>query len=316
MGIHHHEHHNDGNSHSHTVHHSTEGRNLVFAFFLNLCITIVEVIGGLLSNSLALLSDAVHNLSDTFAVMLAYIANRISQKDATEKKTFGYKRIEILAALLNAVILIVITIFLFIEAYHRFFTPGTIKGRLMLIVAVIGLIANLGAVFILKKNSHSNINIRAAYLHLLGDTISSVAVIAGAILITYFKLYWVDPLVTVVIGLYILKEAYAIMKEALDILMQSTPTSVEISDVVEAIEKYNEVDNVHHVHSWKLDDKQIHFECHLDLNKDMLISESDLLRLEIERLLKNKFGISHVTIQYEYNCCSEKNIIHTHKKQH
>jgi cobalt-zinc-cadmium efflux system protein len=314
MSTHQHKHHKNRTSHSHGGNHSSEGKNLILAFILNLIITIVEIFGGLFSNSLALLSDAVHNLGDTFAVMLAYIANRISKKDATKKKTFGYKRIEILAALLNAVVLIVITVFLFIEAYHRFFAPLPIKGKLMLIVAVIGLFANLGAVGILKKDSHSNINIRAAYLHLLGDTISSVAVIVGAILISFFQIYWIDPLITIIIGLYILKEAYAIMKEALDILMQSTPTSVDIPEIVDAIEKYKEVDNVHHVHSWKLDDRQIHFECHLDLNKDMLISETDLLRLEIESLLKNKFGISHVTIQYEYNCCSEKDIIHTHKK--
>jgi cobalt-zinc-cadmium efflux system protein len=313
---HQHTNHKHVSSHSHGSHVSSEGNNLILATFLNLIITIVEIIGGLLSNSLALLSDAIHNLGDTFAVMLAYIANRISRKDATEKKTFGYKRIEILAALLNAVVLVVITIFLFIEAYHRFFAPEPIKGKLMLIVAIIGLIANLAAVLILKKDSDSNINIRAAYLHLLGDTISSVAVIVGAILIFWFQIYWIDPLVTIIVGLYILKEAYSIMKEALDILMQSTPATLDISDIVETIQKSEEVKNVHHVHSWKLDDKQIHFECHVDVNKDMYISESDLLRLEIENTLRNKFGISHVTIQFEYNCCSEKDIIHTHKRKH
>jgi cobalt-zinc-cadmium efflux system protein len=311
-----HQHTNHNHSHGHGSHISSVGNNLIIAIFLNLIITIVEIIGGILSNSLALLSDAIHNLGDTFAVMLAYIANRISRRDATEKKTFGYKRIEILAALLNAVVLIVITIFLFIEAYHRFFAPEPIKGKLMLYVAVIGLIANLAAVLILKKDSGSNINIRAAYLHLLGDTISSVAVIVGAILISFFKIYWVDPLITIIIGLYILKEAYSIMKEALDILMQSTPTTLDISNIVETIEKAENIDNVHHVHSWKLDDKQIHFECHVDVNKDLYISETDILRLEIEQILRTKFGISHVTIQFEYNCCSEKDIIHTHTKRH
>jgi cobalt-zinc-cadmium efflux system protein len=315
MSIHSHTHTKNESSHVHGIHHSTEGKNLIIVTFLNLIITIVEIIGGLLSNSLALLSDAIHNLGDTFAVMLAYIANRISHRDATKKKTFGFKRVEILAALLNAVVLIVITIFLFIEAFHRFFAPEQIKGKFMLIVAIIGLIANLAAVLKLKKDSLSNINIRAAYLHLFGDTISSVAVIIGAILISFFDIYWIDPLITFLIGLYILKEAYAIMKEALDILMQSTPITIDISDIVETIEKSEEVDNVHHVHSWKLDDKQIHFECHVDVNKDMFISETDLLRLEIEKILKNKFGISHVTIQFEYNCCIEKDIIHSHSKR-
>ena len=301
--------------HNHGNHIHQEGKNLLAATFLNFAITIVEIIGGVLSNSLALLSDAIHNLGDTFAVMLAYIANKISHRDATRQKTFGYKRIEILAALFNAVVLIAITIFLFIEAYHRFFTPEVIKGKLMLVVSIIGLIANLAAVLLLKNDSEANINIRAAYLHLLGDTISSVAVIIVAILIWFYKIFLVDPIITVIIGLYILKEAYSIMKEALDILMQSTPASVNISDIVVELEKFQDVANIHHVHSWKLNDKQIHFECHVDVSKDILISETDLLRLEIEKTLKLKFGISHVTIQFEYNCCTEKDIIHFHEKR-
>jgi cobalt-zinc-cadmium efflux system protein len=315
MGMHKHKHHEYEHHHAHGHHHSSEGKNLISATFLNLIITIVEIIGGLLSNSLALLSDAVHNLGDTFAVMLAYIANRIGKKNATHQKTFGYKRAEILAALLNAVILIVITTFLFIEAWHRFSHPKTINGKLMFIVAIVGLLANLAAVLLLKKDSHSNINTRAAYLHLIGDTISSLAVIVGAILISYFEIFWIDPLITVIIGIYILKEAYAILKEALDILMQATPTNIDISEIVGALEEIVEIDNVHHVHSWKLDDKQIHFECHIDVNNDIYISEADLLRLEIEKLLKNKFGISHVTMQFEYNCCSEKSVIHSHLKK-
>lgn len=311
---HHHEHEFHNHDHSHEHHHAPyEGKNLLYATFLNLIITIAEIIGGIASNSLALLSDAAHNLGDTFAVMLAYIANRIGRKEATEKKTFGYKRIEILAALLNAVVLIVITIYLFIEATHRFYDPQPIKGLLMLIVASIGLLANLAAVLLLKKDSQHNLNVKAAYIHLLGDTFSSLAVIVAAILIYYFKIYWIDPLVTILIGLYIIKEAWTILMEAVQILMQSTPASLDIPVIVESIENFEIVDNVHHVHSWKLDDKQIHFECHVDVHKDITISEADLLRIKIEKELLNKFNISHVTIQFEYNCCTEKNIIHSSK---
>jgi cobalt-zinc-cadmium efflux system protein len=311
----HHYEHKDYNHHHSHGHHQLhyEGKNLLAATVLNLIITIVEILGGLVSNSLALLSDAAHNLGDTFAVMLAYIANLISHKEATEKKTFGYKRVEILAALFNAVLLIVITIYLFIEATHRFYSPEPVKGLLMMIVASIGLLANLAAVLLLKKDSHHNLNVRAAYMHLLSDTVSSVAVIVAAILIYFFKIYWIDPLITIVIGLYIVKEAWSIMREALQILMQSTPASLDIPEIVKAIECFKEVDNVHHVHSWKLDDKQIHFECHVDVHKDIYISEADSLRIKIEEELLNKFCISHVTIQFEYNCCTEKNIIHSSK---
>jgi cobalt-zinc-cadmium efflux system protein len=300
--------------HSHGHHHNHfDGRNLLAATFINLIITITEIIGGIASGSLALLSDAAHNMGDTFAVLMAYIANLIGRKEATEKKTFGYKRVEILAALLNAVLLIVIIIFLFVEAYHRFFTPEPIKGLLMMVVAIIGLIANLTAVILLKKDSHHNLNVRAAYMHLLGDTFSSVAVIVASILIYFYHIYWIDPLVTILIGIYILKEAWSIMQEALQILMQSTPASVNIIEIVEVIEHFDLVDNVHHVHTWKLDDKQIHFECHIDVHKDIPISEADSLRIKIEKELLNKFGISHVTIQFEYNCCAEKNVIHSSK---
>ena len=302
--------HNHGHHH-HSHQHNLKGKNLLIATALNLVITIVEIIGGLVSNSLALLSDAIHNLGDTIAVLLAYIANLISRKSADEKKTFGYKRVEILTALFNAVVLIVIIVFLFIEAYKRFQEPEPIKGLIMFIVATVGLIANLVAVLLLRGDSQHNLNIRAAYLHLLGDTISSVAVIIGSILIYFFEVYWIDPVITVLIGLYIIKEAYVVLKEAVDILMQGTPATINLQEVVNEIEKHNEISNVHHVHAWRLDDKQIHFECHIDLIMDLTLSKADDIRTEIETLLQNKFGISHVTIQFEYNFCDQKDVIHS-----
>jgi cobalt-zinc-cadmium efflux system protein len=303
-------HHIHGHSHTSGQNPDKKDKNLLFATVLNLIITAAEIIGGLLSNSLALLSDAVHNLGDTFAILLAYIARVISKRNANVKRTFGYKRIEILAALLNAIMLIVITFFLFVEAYKRFLTPEPIKGKIMFWVALVGLFANLSAVILLKKDSVHSLNIRAAYLHLLGDTISSVAVIAGSLLILYFGVWWIDPLVTVIIGLYILKEAYVVLREAVDILMQSTPESIDLQEVVNELESRKDISNVHHVHAWKLDDKQIHFECHADLQDDLPVSATDTIRDEIETILLNKFHISHVTIQFEYNCCEGKSMIH------
>jgi cobalt-zinc-cadmium efflux system protein len=296
--------------HIHDSHEQPKENKLLAATALNVAITIIEIIGGILSNSLALLSDAIHNMSDTFAIFLAYLAQRVSKRDATEKKTFGYQRVEILTAFCNALVLIVITIFLFIAAWHRMLSPSPIKGLIMFVVALVGFLANLLAVLLLKNQAHSNLNIRAAYLHLLGDTISSVAVIIGSGIIYFFKIYWIDPVITVIIGIYIIKEAYSVLKETVDILMQGTPTSIILTSVVSEIEKHIEIDNIHHVHSWKLDDKQIHFECHADLKKDLPISETDIIRREIEQILKNKFGISHVTIQFEYDCCAEKSLIH------
>lgn len=302
--------HTHGHGHSHG-HHDLNNRSLVIATLMNVVITVAEIIGGIISNSLALLSDAIHNLGDTIAVLLAYIANLISKKDANEKQTFGYKRIEILAALLNAVILIVIIVFIFREAWLRLFNPEPIKGLVMFVIATIGLLANIIAVVLLKKDSKKNINIRAAYLHLLGDAISSVAVIIGSVFIYFFNIYWLDPIITIGIGIYILIETFSILKESVDILMQATPKSIDISALKLELEKIRDIDNIHHVHVWNLNDSQIHFECHADLRNDLPVSDTSKILNRIEDLLKNKFGITHVTIQFEHDCCDKKQLIHS-----
>jgi cobalt-zinc-cadmium efflux system protein len=304
----HHNHH--GHSHTHSDEENT-GKNLLFSALLNLVVTVAEVLGGLFSNSLALLSDALHNLGDTSAIFIAYMANLISKKEGTRKKTFGFKRIEILAALFNAIVLVVIIIYLFIEAWHRLKNPMPIKGLVMLIVAVIGLLANLVSVLLLKKHAVKSINIRAAYLHLIGDTISSFVVIFTAILIYFFNIFWIDPVVTFLLGIYLLWETYRILKIALDILMQATPPGLDLNLVKAALETIPAIDNIHHVHAWNLSDRDIHFECHVDLKSDIRISETETIRDAINEMLKEKFRITHVTIQYEYNCCTDKNMIHT-----
>lgn len=291
--------------------HDLNATKLLVSALLNVIITIAEIIGGLISNSLALISDALHNLGDSIAVFIAYIAHIISKKDYTDKKTFGYKRIEILAALLNAIILVVIVIFLIIEAIRRFQNPEPIKGLIMFVVAVIGLLANLFAVILISKESKKNINIKAAYLHLFGDTISSVAVILGAIFIYFLGVYWIDPLIAILIGIYLLKETYSVLKSVVDILMQGTPKNLDLKKVKHVIEQLPEIDNIHHIHAWNLNDREIHFECHVDLVKDSKVSDTERIRNKICEILLNKFHISHVTVQYEFNSCDNKNMIHT-----
>jgi cobalt-zinc-cadmium efflux system protein len=304
-------------SHSRQHHHhqahseiSNPEKNLLFSIFLNLAVSIAEVVGGLISNSLALISDALHNLGDTSALFIAYLANLISKRNHTSHKTFGYKRIEILAALFDAIILVVIIIFLFFEAYHRLRNPEPVKALVMFIVAVFGFLANLLSVLLLKKYSGKSINIRAAYLHLLGDTVSSVVVIITAILIFFYGLYWIDPVVTFLLGIYLLRETFLILKEALDILMQAVPPGLDLVQVKTALEAIPEIDNIHHVHAWNLNDHDIHFECHIDLKSDIRISETETIKTAIHDILLNKFKVNHITIQYEYNCCEDKNMIH------
>lgn len=289
---------------------SSSEKKLLFATLLNVVITAAEITGGILSNSLALLSDALHNLGDGIAVFIAYLAHRISKRDSTATKTFGYKRIEILAAFINSVILVAICIFLIYEAIKRFSNPAPIKGLIMFVVASVGLLANLLAVFILRGDSGKNINIRAAYLHLLGDTFSSVVVILGGILIYFFEIFWIDPLITLLISLYILRETYELLKESLNILMQSTPKNLNLDLIKQDIEEFPEVMNIHHIHAWNLNDREIHFEGHLDLREDLPVSQTEIIRDNIEKRLKEKYDISHTTLQVEYGSCDDTGMIH------
>ncbi|NQT76873.1 MAG: cation transporter [Bacteroidetes bacterium] len=296
-------------SHSHSTH-DTSNRNLLIATLLNVLITTVEIIGGIMANSLALLSDAAHNLGDTIALLLAYIARRISSRTSNERMTFGYKRAEILAAFINAFVLIGISAFLVVEAVKRFSEPEPIKGLLMLIVASAGLVFNLAAMLLLKKHSGDSLNIKSAYLHLLGDTLSSVAVIIGGILIYFFEIVWVDPLITILISVYISRETWSVLKQATDILMQSTPAGMDIQFITKELAAIDGISNIHHVHVWSLGDKDFHFECHVDMEKDLEVSKTAMIRSRIEQILHDKFDIGHVTVQFEFDECDDKDVIH------
>jgi cobalt-zinc-cadmium efflux system protein len=294
---HHHSHkhyHRDNNLHR---------KNLLRVTLLNLSITIVQVVGGIISNSLSLLSDALHNLGDSSAIFIAFVAGKVGRRKPDTRKTFGYKRVEILSALFNAIVLIAICIFLFYEAYQRFIHPEPIKGRLMLVVAVFGLLANFVSVVLLHKDKSRNLNVKAAYMHLLGDTLSSLAVIAGGVAIWLFNTFWLDPLITVLVGIYIVCHTWGIVKETVDILMQSAPHEINLEEIKKQVEQLDEVDNIHHVHIWKLDDSQIHLEAHLNLKNNMDMCEMMAVREKTEHLLAEKFGIQHITLQTGYNCC-------------
>jgi cobalt-zinc-cadmium efflux system protein len=288
---------------------SKENRNLLITVLLNIIISIAELVGGILSNSLALISDAIHNFSDGLAIAITYFSQKISNKQSNQSNTFGYKRIQILAALFNAVTLIAICIFLLFEAYHRFHNPEPIQSVPMFIVAAIGLIANIIGVFLLKDFSSGNLNIKAAYLHLIGDSLSSVAVIVGGLLIYYFDIQWIDPLITVLISLYIIKETYHVLAETYSILMQASPKTIDINAISEEIKLIPGVKNIHHIHIWSLTDQMIHFEGHVELSKDMRISESQEIYCQIKELLVHNHGIQHITLQAEFNFCQEKHLV-------
>jgi len=289
-------------------HNEVNKNNLIIVTILNFSITIAEVIGGIIAGSLSLVSDALHNLSDGVAIIISYLAIKISQKQNNERLTFGYKRAEILAALFNSVVLLSISIYLFKEAYLKIINPQPIDGLLMIIVAMIGLLANFFSVLLLKKDSQKSLNIKSAYIHLLSDTLSSVGVVIGGILIYFYKIYFVDPILTFLIGIYIIKECLEIISETVEILMQATPKNIDINKIKEGIESLNEVKNIHHVHIWQLNDSDIHFECHINLKENLTVTKIIPIYEKIEKILKNH-NINHLTIQIEYECCQGVGLI-------
>ena len=289
-------------------HHNPSGR-LLLSVVLNAMITLIEILGGILSNSLALVSDAIHNLSDTLALALAWLANRVGKRKPDARHTFGYQRIEILSAFINASILTAVSVYLIYEAIIRFLHPEPVKSGLMFIIAMFGLFANLISMLFLHRDSKHSMNIKAAYLHLLGDTLSSVAVVGGAILIRYTGIQWIDPGLTLIISIIIIRQAYLILRESTDILMQSTPGHLNLEDVKTLLEKHPLVRNVHHIHCWQLQDRKVHFEAHLETCLDMKLSDSGELRAEIETMLHDHFKINHVTLQIEYDMCDDRDMI-------
>jgi len=304
-------------SYKHTHHHakdtlnSTTGR-LVITMILNFVITVVQIVGGILSGSLALISDALHNFSDGISIIISYIAIRLKRRDNSYKHTFGLKRAEILAAVINASVLIVIYVFLFYESFIRFYEPKVIEAYMMTIVAAIGLVANIVGTLLLKRDSKNSINIRSSYMHLLSDSVSSVAVILGGIAISVWSAWWVDPFLTILIGLYIIKESYDILGEAIHVLMEGAPPDISLDAIKEEVEKFSEVEDIHHIHVWTVGDNDVHLEAHVNVN-DMKVSESDQLRMKIEQLFESKFGIHHITLQFECNSCPENGLLGKHK---
>jgi cobalt-zinc-cadmium efflux system protein len=292
----------------HHIDRSTSMVRLFVTMMLNFLITVVEVIGGLLSGSLSLISDALHNFSDGIAIIISYIAIRLGKHPQTYKYTFGLKRAEILAAVFNAGTLIAICIYLFKESYERFVSPQHIEGGLMIVVAGFGLIANVVGTLLLKKGSKDNINIRSAYLHLFGDAVSSVAVIIGGICIQLFRVYWVDPLLTILISVYILKKSVEIVKESINVLMMGAPESVSIENIQKELESIPGIKNVHHVHVWRLGEHDIHFEAHIDVD-DMRVSQTTSLCTLVEEKLKHNHGIRHITLQFETDKCDSKSLV-------
>ena len=299
-----------GHSHNYSQNHKDlKGQKLLISIILNIVITVAQVIGGLLSGSLSLLSDALHNFSDVISLIVSYVASKLTKQKASISRTFGYKRAEILAAFINASTLIVVAILLIIEAIKRFKNPEEIESGLVIWLSIVAIIGNGLSVLLLKKESQNNINMRSAYLHLLTDMLASVAVLIGGLLMKYYQLFWVDSLLTLLIALYLIWVGYDLLRVSTKMLMLFTPEEINIKDVVRAVNKLPKVSKLHHVHIWNLSDDELHLEAHLDLKEDISTTAFNKLLLDIEKILHDDFNINHVTIQPEYNKIDPKEVI-------
>jgi cobalt-zinc-cadmium efflux system protein len=301
----HHEHdHEAGHGHAHGLNLSAaEGRRgLLIALSITLLMMVAELVGGLLSNSLALLSDAGHMLTDNLALLLSFFAMKFATMPATDRRTFGFYRLEILAALINGIILVLISLYIIYEAYVRILHPQPVQGTLMLVIAIIGLVANIVGMLVLTKHSHSNLNIRGAYLHIIGDALSSVGVVVGGIVILLTGWYLIDPILSILISFVIIYGAWALVKESVSILLESVPSHVDIDLVAAEIGKLTGVQEAYHIHVWTITSGVYAMSAHVIID-DQLVSRSRDLLDEIRALLSKKFKIEHSTIQLECERC-------------
>jgi cobalt-zinc-cadmium efflux system protein len=290
------------NHHHHTHGHLEGEARLVLSIILNLIITIAQIIGGIISGSLALLSDALHNLSDTTSLGTSLIALRIAKRRPDSRRTFGYRRAQIIGAFVNLVTLAIIAFYLIYEAIERLLDPQAIDGSIMLIVATIGLLANIFTALLLHRQSKTSLNIRSAFVHIVMDAISSVGVIIGGIVILYFGLYIVDALLTVVISLYILYHTYQLLRQTTRILMQSTPADLDYEGLLKNVRSIDGVQDVHHVHIWQLDEKTTSLEAHVVINKCDL-EEMERIKDQVKKQVRDLFSINHSTLEFEFIRC-------------
>jgi len=278
-------------------------RKLIIALAIASAITLVEFFGGLLSNSIALLSDAGHMLADVMAVSLSLFAIRLATRQHTHRLTYGYHRAEVLAALANGITLAIIATFLFREAYIRLLNPPSIDIPVLLGVALIGLSANISMAFILKEVRKDSIGARSAFLHVFYDTVSSAAVISGGVIAAFTQIYAVDPVIAFMIAGLIVRGAVSILRESVHILLEGAPAGINLQRIIAEIKSVNGVQDIHDLHVWTISSGLHALSGHV-IVKDQMVSESARIINEIGSILKTKFKISHTTIQVE----SEKTI--------
>ncbi|WP_108670604.1 cation diffusion facilitator family transporter [Peribacillus acanthi] len=294
MGHHHGHSHGHGHSHAHT----SNKRALLLSFIIIFAFMIVEVIGGLWTNSLALLSDAGHMLSDAAALGLSFLAIKLGERKATLTKTFGYKRFEIIAASLNGITLLLISLYIFYEAYHRFSNPPEVQSTGMLIISILGLLVNIIAAWILMSgDKDENLNVRSAFLHVIGDMLGSVGAIIAALFIMFFGWGIADPIASVIVAILVLISGWRVTKESIHVLMEGTPRQLDLDKIKESLLKISGVEDVHDLHTWSITSDFIMLSCHMSISDR---NGHDEVLHKAQDILHDSYHIEHSTIQIEH----------------
>lgn len=296
--------------HDHSIHkHHVEGKNLVYSILLNVVIVVAQLIGGIISGSLALISDALHNFSDVLSLLFSLVAYKLSRNKASKNQTFGLKRAELIAAFVNASTLVVVALYLVYEAVDRFFHPKEIGSDIVIWLALLGIVANGFSALLLKKDADYNLNMKSAYLHLFSDMLASVAVLIGGLLMKYYQIYWIDSVLTLLIAVYLIVVGADLLKKSTKMLMLFTPEHINVEEIVREVHKIPGVNKLHHIHVWHLNEEELHLEAHLECTGDIKMSEFNKILEKAEEILQEKFGINHITIQPEFRKEDDKDFI-------
>lgn len=291
-------------SHSHTAPPAqTASWRLGLSLGLTLAFVIVEVIAGLLGNSLALLTDAAHNLTDVLALGLSWYAMRKALQPANARKTFGYHRAGILAAMVNSTTLALISLGIFHEAWQRFIHPPEVNSGILVGVGLVAFVINAVTAWLIKEGSQHDLNMRSAFIHLMGDVLSTLGAVIAGIVIFFTRWNWLDPLVSVLIGLLILWNAWGILRETIHILLESTPADIDIKKMVGEMNAVPGVKGVHDLHVWSIDQQKRLLSAHV-VTDDVSISCGAAIQGELNELLVHRYGIAHATLQLECACCN------------
>jgi cobalt-zinc-cadmium efflux system protein len=293
--------------HDHTHSHFGEiarqtSSRLALALAITLAFVVIEAIAGYAANSLALLSDAGHNLTDVFALCLSWVAIRLSQRPSSARHTYGFHRAGILAALVNSLTLILMSLWIFFEAYQRLVTPPEVQPVLLVLVGALALAVNLGTALLIRRGSEQDLNLRAAFVHLMGDVFTTAGAILAGVVIFFTGWYWMDALVSILIGGLILYNAWKILRETVDILLESTPRDVDMAKLVADMHGVEGVRGVHDLHVWSINQSLRTLSAHI-VTDDQAISAGAALQRGLNELLAHNYGIAHATLQLECADC-------------